>query len=917
MKKLEKSFFLLCFIAGIYAIIGFKLVPIILENQIIKNLDENLTQKTTIGKIQFNPFNISAIIHDFKISDANEQSTISFKKFSIDFALLKSIEKQHISIKYITLKDASVNILEEKDGNLNLVKLVKPSLNQEKKEEKNSSFDIKFLVSKIVLENANIKYSNQDEIPYSLDLKNINYTLYDVGTYKNILSSNDLKFILNENTNITIGGAFKLEPFKAYGKVSIEDLRLKDLITYKKDLLNFDLDEKANLNLELNYNLDTTNNLDLQLNTDKFELNNLNLTQDKTALLNLEKIDIKTFDFDLQKQNINLDNIDFNSLKANLILNKDGINFVNLIHQTTIKNEPEAKDLTKKEEITSKPWNINLSKVRLNNSDFIFTDKINNTITQSINFNINFNNLKIINSDIELDTLVLNNPNLNFEDKKANLNLNSQKIDILVKNLKIDNTKTSIEDISLQTPTLNFNDKTNNIELSAKDIQLHINNLINKKDNLSINFIKLFEPKLDFLNTSDETKIIAKNLDLEIQKLSNNKNGFKIDKTNLNKPDISIILAKKNIQIEDKNIINSDSKEVKGLEKEEDNTSKTKLDIGPINITNGIFSFEDKNLPIPFKTTVTKLNGKISEFKNKKSSTTNLEVKGIVDEYGVAKITGVVHPNNIKLLTDINMIFNNIAINNFTPYSGKFIGRQIKSGKLDLDLKYNIEKSNLEAKNNIVISKLELGEKIESLDAVSLPLDIAVSLLKDSNGIININLPVSGNVDDPQFAIGSIIWKAFINLMTKAVTAPFSLLASMFNFNEDEISSVKFNPLEDEIGPIQKETLDKIAQILKSRNEIAIELLPSYEENKEGYAQQKQNYLARKDDDRNLKPEEIEALILKEKIKIPNLEKLARNRIVNINTYLIKEKGINPKQVTLIDKINNNNSSINLNIKKK
>ena len=206
---------------------------------------------------------------------------------------------------------------------------------------------------------------------------------------------------------------------------------------------------------------------------------------------------------------------------------------------------------------------------------------------------------------------------------------------------------------------------------------------------------------------------------------------------------------------------------------------------------------------------------------------------------------------------------------------------------------------------------------MESADAVSLPLDIAIALLKDSNGIIDINLPVSGNVDDPQFAIGSIIWKAFVNLMTKAVTAPFSLLGAMFNFNEDEIKSVKFDPLEDEVGPIQRETLDKIAQILKSRSEIAIELSPSYDETKDGYAQQKQNYLARKDDDRNLKKEEIEALILKEKIKIPNLEKIAQNRIININNYLIKEKGINPKQIVMTNKIENNSSSINLNISKK
>ena len=233
-----------------------------------------------------------------------------------------------------------------------------------------------------------------------------------------------------------------------------------------------------------------------------------------------------------------------------------------------------------------------------------------------------------------------------------------------------------------------------------------------------------------------------------------------------------------------------------------------------------------------------------------------------------------------------------------------------------MDLKYNIEKSNLEAKNNIVITKLELGDKVESPDAISLPLDIAITLLKDSKGIININLPISGNVDDPQFAIGSIVWNAFINLMTKAVTAPFSLLGALFNFSEDEIKTVKFAPLEQEVGPIQKETLDKIAQILKSKSEIAIELTASYKENDETYALKKANYLARKDDDRNLKKEEIEILIQKENVGISDLEKIAKKRVTNINDYLVKEKGINPKQIIIINKIENNSSSINLDISK-
>ena len=1007
MTKLEKLFYGICFLIVLYIGFGFKILPIILKDQLIKNLDENLTQKTTIENIEFNPLTLKAVIHNFKISDSSNTPTISFENFLVDFSLLKSIEKKHISFKNIMLKGAYVNVIEEKDGSLNLSKLLKPAQEEIKKEEKSSSSNIDFLVSKISLESININYLKQNDIPYSLNLKDINYTLYDLGTYKNILSSNNLTFKLNENTNVSVVGAFKLQPFKAYGKVSIEDLRLKELLSYKKDFFNFDLDEKANLNLVLNYNVDTSKELNLTLRSDKFELNHINLNQNNTPLINLEKLDIKAFDFDLLKQNVTLNNIDLQALKANMISDKNGINFANLINQTT--TEPKTQDTTTQKE-ESKPWIINLSNLKLNNSNFIFNDKINDSISQSKDFAVNLGNLKIINSDINLDSFNIKNPNvsyidnknklsvstkntninldklnllngvlninkievskenISFIDKKSNINLNSKKAEIVVNGLKIDNGKTSIEsntlkmpnlnfedtkskmkvetsninldvksflidkndisikDIKLIKPSINMKDKTNNIELTAKDIQLHINNLVNRKDNLSINSVKLLQPKTDFLNTSDKTKIEAKNLDLEIKKLSNTKAEFKIEKTNLNKPNISIILARKDApkenDISEKETTQKEkkpsSKELQvSKNKKEASSSKQKINIGPLNITNGIFSFEDKNLPIPFKTTITKLNGKISEFKNIESSTTNLQLKGVVDEYGVAKITAIVHPTNIKFLTDINMVFNNIAIENFTPYSGKFVGREIKSGKLDLDLKYNIEKSNLDAKNNIVISKLELGEKVESPDAVSLPLDIAIALLRNSNGVIDINLPVSGNVDDPQFAIGSIIWKAFVNLMTKAITAPFSLLGAMFNFSEDEIKTVKFDPLESEIGPIQKETLDKIAQILKSRSEIAIELTASFEENKESYELKKQKYLNKKKNDKNLKQEEIEALISKETIKINDLEKMAKDRIININNYLVKEKGINPKQVVLTNKLENNNSSINLTVSKK
>ena len=117
-------------------------------------------------------------------------------------------------------------------------------------------------------------------------------------------------------------------------------------------------------------------------------------------------------------------------------------------------------------------------------------------------------------------------------------------------------------------------------------------------------------------------------------------------------------------------------------------------------------TFEDKNLPIPFKTNMTNLNGEFSRLNSSSSKPTKLKLEGKVDEYGYSKITGTVDINDIKLLTDTNILFKNIAIKNFTPYSGKFVGREIESGKLNLDLKYNIKKSDLNAQNSVIILSL-------------------------------------------------------------------------------------------------------------------------------------------------------------------------------------------------------------------
>lgn len=1012
MVILKKIFYTFISLIFIYILSGFFIVPSILKDQITKNLDENLNAKSSIEKIKFNPLTLDLKVYNFKLLSLQNEELIKAKELEIRLGVLKSIDQKHFRIEYILLDELLVNLVQTKEGELNLAQLVKQDNSKQEEPEKvddKSSKELAFLIAKLDLKNTNFNFKSliNDE-PYNLNLKDINYTIYDLGTYKNFLSSNNLSFQINKNTNVNIRGAFNINPFKAYGKVEIKDLRPNDFLQFDKKFLNFHINEESNINLALNYNIDASNEFLLNLNTEFFEINNLDLIRNNNKIANLKKLDIKEFYFDLKKQNIDFSNVLIDGLNINMIMDKEGINFANLVNNQ--ENSTQDKKLEEKNDNTEeeKPWKITFKNINVNanynfdnillnsktdvksislntndlkligsslyladanlkTSNISYIDKQNNLDIRSNNTNLNLNNLSLVNGDIKIGNIailkdnlglkeltskidisskkletslknldisknisyesndnnlkelsfndnknrlkikipslniltnnfllnekneinfkniVLKNPYLHFEDISNKLSVNTKNINLTSKDLSISKDgNIALGSLKLSKPTINILDAKNNLKIDARNLSLDVNKFNLNKRNISLNSIKLIEPNLEFLNTDTNLKINAKNINLTLKKLLSKENFLRIQKTDLLNPHISIFLPKKQStntaeEKKDENIVtsNENSKNIDNLQNKEEKNSI--LNLGPVDIKNLTLDFEDKNLPIPFKTTISNLNGQVSEVKNKEKSVSQLDIKGVVDEYGVAKITGIVNPNSLKVLTDINMKFQNIAMKNFTPYTAKFVGRAIKDGKLELDLYYNISDSNLNAKNNIIIKKLELGEKVESPDSISLPLDLAITLLEDSSNTIDINLPVSGNVDDPQFSIASIVWKAFVNLITKAITSPFSLIGSLFNFSEDEIKSVNFDIKESDITPIQKETLDKIAMILSTKKDIAIKFAPSFNEKEEK-------------------------------------EKVAKKRVENIKKYLLIEKKINPKQVITTNDLKKSSSNIDLNI---
>lgn len=256
--------------------------------------------------------------------------------------------------------------------------------------------------------------------------------------------------------------------------------------------------------------------------------------------------------------------------------------------------------------------------------------------------------------------------------------------------------------------------------------------------------------------------------------------------------------------------------------------------IGKVRVDKGNILFADLSLRPQFMTRIHDLKGTVTGLSSVPATQAKVQLDGRVDQYGVAKISGVIRPSDFARASDIDMVFRNLEMKNLSPYSGKFAGRLIKSGKFSADLSYTIKEYKMEGENKIVIDNLTLGDKVEDPEAANLPLDLAIALLKDANGRIDIGLPVTGDLDDPQFSIGSLIWKMFTNLITKATTAPFRALGSLLGGETENFDAVAFDPGNAELPPPEKEKLLKLADALKSRPQLKLVVQGRYSPEADG-----------------------------------------------------------------------------------
>ncbi len=264
-----------------------------------------------------------------------------------------------------------------------------------------------------------------------------------------------------------------------------------------------------------------------------------------------------------------------------------------------------------------------------------------------------------------------------------------------------------------------------------------------------------------------------------------------------------------------------------------DGKKAVRVKVDRLQVTGGDVEFADLSLRPQFGTRVSDLSGLIVGLSTEPSSRAEVSLEGKVDEFGLARVSGNLSPLGATEYTDIKAIFRNVEMKNLTPYSGKFAGRKIESGKLSLDLEYKIDQRKLKGENKVVVDNLVLGDRIESKDATNLPLDLAIALLRDSNGMIELGLPVQGSLDDPQFSFGGLVWKVIVNVLTKIATSPFRALGALLGGSGEEFEAVNFEPGEARLLPPEREKLAKLAKALEQRPQLKLEVVGRFDKTRD------------------------------------------------------------------------------------
>ncbi|MDD2092628.1 DUF748 domain-containing protein [Pseudomonas guariconensis] len=827
-KGLTRAFGAMLALVALYSLLGFLIIPGVGLRIANQQLAQYATVPAHLQRIEFNPFSLELTLWGLQIGEPGKEQ-VGFERLYANLSL-DSLWTKALHLETVELDKPRNEVLFAKDGSLNLTQLFKLPPSEPKPEEPaGDPFPLR--IGSIKLNEGYLHFQDlRPSEPIEFLYDSMNLELKNLSTLPDDNADMALVAIGPNGGRIDWSGTLSLAPIASEGTLKVTEGRMKAFWPYVRDAVPLVLEEGV-VSLDTHYKLNLSKETELLLDNTSVRVAPFAIkAPDGRPLARLASLDVSETSIDLAKQQVIVGKIRSEKLETWAALERDGqLDWQKLFASQPAKAtpkekaepaaaEPSAEEKAAKE--PSKPWQVLLKDVQLRNYQVHLADRSQKEPVAldvgPLNADLqNFDSLNQSPFTLKLDTGVGKQGKLQAAGQ-VNLAPVTAKLDV------------STRDIDLRVAQAYISPF---IRLELRSGMLSSDLKVDLKSTEPLAFSVGGKAQVSQLHTLDTIKNrdFVKWQQLDLSGLSYvHGDALSIDKVALLQPYARFIINEDRTTNVDDLLIPQPASAPATSQTKPATASTDKplgIRIGGIDINDGSANFADLTLTPNFATAIQQLNGQIGTIDNRKPAPAKVDVKGKVDRYAPVTIKGALNPFNPLASLDIATSFKRVELTTLTPYSGKFAGFRIRKGRLNLDLHYLITNGQLKAENKVVVEQLQLGEKVDSPDAVDLPIRLAVALLKDTEGKISIELPVTGDLNNPQFSVMPIIWQTLRNLVLRAAQAPFKFIGGLIaGGGAEDLGNVAFAPGSSDLSADAQSALDKLASALKERPELRLEI---------------------------------------------------------------------------------------------
>ena len=830
MRILAVSLFSLLLV---YAALGFWLVPGLVRSNIEQFSAQHWQRKPQLGEISFNPFTFALEIHGFAFQDSRQQPLLSFDRLLVNLDI-SSLWRRGLSLHEIELDKPSSRVMVRADGSLNLAEFSEPFAEPESAASPGEE-PARLFIDRFQLRDGALEFEDHARsTPFKARLTPVNFVLTNFSTVsqgeRDGANNYALQATSTAGESFRWSGNFDLAPLSSRGQFELSDVQAHTLWSYLQESLGFEVAGGV-VGVSGGYEFAATEpDLTFVVNLANVDVTGLKLRPrgGDTDWVALDRLGVANTRVDLTRRVVEVASVKLTEGSVIATRGADGsVNLLSLLEAPRAAEAPSPAQTTAPgAEDAGPPWTVNIPELSVEGlritarDDFVkpaATFALAPVNLQLRGFSTSPGQALEVTGEVTLDSggrLALQGTAIPadsaFSGKITLTDLNLAALQPYV------GTYTQMTLLSgVLTTELDAEFKPESQTLSGN---LDCTKLHTVDNALREDLVKWDRLKLSGVEFRSATATGASSL--------------RIASIQARSPYLRFIIAPDQTTNIGKVLARPDTapgtvQTVRGVTEPTGPQAPMAISIGKVTVENGSANFADFWITPNYAVSVQQLGGSISGLSSRKDSRAKLALNGKIDRYAPVDIAGELNQLSASLFTDIRVKFDGVELTSVTPYSGRFAGYRIEKGKLSVDVRYLVENRQLNAEQRFIVDQLTLGERVDSPDAVKLPLRLAVALLKDRNGVIDLGLPITGSLDDPKFRLGPIIWKAFVGLLANVATSPFKLLGGMFGGGE-EVNLIDFEPGEATLDAAATEKLAALSKALRERPQLELEVPAVY-----------------------------------------------------------------------------------------